>query len=364
VSLLLRLLVLLTSAVSLHGAAASDGITYAGRSPCVDCAGQEVVITLFAGGSFRMRTRALDVPPGGQDALYDTGRWGRDDRGRLVLRGGREAPMLFAPSAGGGLRPLDGLGWPIDAQHSPTLQRQAELQPLGGPMRMRGMYRFLADAALLTECRTGRRWPVLIEGGHQALESAYLAHRSQGGGEWVLAAIAGSFVQREPQPGRRLQEFIRVESFERLWPGETCAVDAPAKAALLNTLWRLVEIDGQPVTVAPGQREPRLQLSTEGNPCAARRGVERCPAASCRAAMASCSRTWPSVDRLAPGRPPNRKPALSRHCGPRPRAASSAPLCNCATARLRYGCASRRSTCVESLLAAAAALYRGGRLRR
>jgi len=182
-----------------------------------------------------------------------------------VLRGGREAPMLFAPSAGGGLRPLDGLGWPIDAQHSPTLQRQAELQPLGGPMRLRGMYRFLADAALLTECRTGRRWPVLIEGGHQALESAYLAHRSQGGGEWVLAAIAGSFVQREPQPGRRLQEFIRVESFERLWPGETCAVDAPAKAALLNTLWRLVEIDGQPVTVAPGQREPRLQLSTEGN---------------------------------------------------------------------------------------------------
>jgi copper homeostasis protein (lipoprotein) len=265
VTRLLRLLVLLSSAVSLHGVAATGEITYAGTSPCIDGAAQEVVVTLFADGSFRMRTRVLDAPLGSAEPLYDIGRWERDDRARLVLRGGREAPVLFAPSVDGWLRPLDHLGRPIDAQRRPTLQRQAELQRLGGPMRLRGMYQFLADAALLTECRTGRRWPVLIDGGHLALERAYLAHRAQGGGERVLAAFTGGFVPSEPQPGLLPREFIRVESFERLWPGESCAADAPATAALLNTLWRLVEIDGQPVTVAPGRRGPWLQLSNEGN---------------------------------------------------------------------------------------------------
>ena len=265
VTYLLRLLVLLSSAVSLHGVAASGDITYAGTSPCTDCVAQEMVITLFAEGSFRMRARALPAPQGGEATLYDTGRWGRDDAGRLVLRGGREAPMLFAPTRGGGLRPLDNLGRAIDERRQPTLQRQAEVQWLGGPIRLRGLFKTLDDTSLLTECRTGRRWPVLVEGQHLALQRAYLVHRAQGGGESVLAAFSGSFVQREPRPGLPPQEFIRVESFERLWSGETCAADAPATAALLNTLWRLVEVDGQPVTVAPGHREPRLQLSTKGN---------------------------------------------------------------------------------------------------
>ena len=272
---LLRLLVLLLSAVSLHGAAASRDATYAGTSACTDCAGQEMVITLFADGSFRMRTRALPAPQDGEATLYDTGHWGRDDAGRLVLNGGREAPMLFAPTRGGGLRPLDNLGRPMDERRQPALQRQAEVQWLEGPMRLRGLFKTQDDTSLLTECRTGRRWPVLVEGQHLALQRAYLAHRAQGGGEWVLAAFNGSFVQREPGPGLPPNEFIRVESFERLWPGETCAADAPATAALLNTLWRLVEIDGQAVTVSPGQREPRLQLSTEGNRV---RGQTRCQA--------------------------------------------------------------------------------------
>ena len=85
------------------------------------------------------------------------------------------------------------------------------------------------------------------------------------GGRWVLATLQGRFVMHEPEPGLPPREAIVVERFDPLWPGETCAADAPATAALLNTRWRLVEIDGQPVKLTAGQREPFLQLSGEGN---------------------------------------------------------------------------------------------------
>ncbi len=255
-------------ALSLHAAAATPAradVSYAGVLPCADCAGKDVALTLFADGSFRMRSRDLGVPPHRPDALYEIGRWVRDDAGRLVLRRGRDAPMQFAPARGGALRLLDTQGRPIVSALNPVLQRTDGVQLLGGPMRLRGMYKPQPDAGLLTECRTGRRWPVLIEDPRLPPEPAHLAQRAQGGGEWVLVSLSGEFVLREPEPGLPPREFVRVEAFERLWPRETCAEDAPGTATLLNTLWRLVEIDGQSVRLTPGQAEPRLQLSIEGD---------------------------------------------------------------------------------------------------
>jgi len=124
----------------------------------------------------------------------------------------------------------------------------------------------------LNECLTGRRWPVLIEGQHLALERAYLAQRARGGSQWVLTSLTARSVMREPEPGRPPREMRVVESFDRLWPRETCAADTQGTASLLNTHWRLVEIDGQPVSVGAGQREPCLQLSTEGHCVSGRAG--------------------------------------------------------------------------------------------
>jgi copper homeostasis protein (lipoprotein) len=145
------------------------------------------------------------------------------------------------------------------------LQRQDEVVRVSGPMGLLGMYHYLADTASLDECLTGRRWPMLIEGEHLALERAYLAHRAQGGGAWVLATLTARFVEREPEPGVPPREMLLVEGFGRLWPRETCATDAPATASLLNTRWRVVDIDGLPVTVVEGRREPWLQLFGVGN---------------------------------------------------------------------------------------------------
>ncbi|MGL6111647.1 MAG: hypothetical protein ACRC2B_16270, partial [Rubrivivax sp.] len=205
-------------------------------------AGMQTVLTLSADHSWRLRTGGVESP------AYDIGGWGREADGTLLLRGGREAPLRLSAATDGVLRVIDPQCRPIE-----ELQRQATLDRVDGPMRLRGLYFYLAGAASFQECLSGRRWPVRIEGAHLALERTYLAQGE--GGRWVLATLDGRFVMHEPEPGQPPREAIVVERFDRLWPGETCAADAPGTAALLNTLWRLVEIDGQPVTLAHGQRE-------------------------------------------------------------------------------------------------------------
>jgi len=153
-----------------------------------------------------------------QDAAQDAATYA----GTIELRGGGDAPVRFSMQSSGALRLLDTQGLPIESSLNHELARQADIDRLSGPIRLRGMYRYLADAASLTECITGKRWPVLIEGAHLALERAYLAQRIQPG-SLLLVALTASFVWREPEPGLRPREMLRVEEFEGLWPGETCA---------------------------------------------------------------------------------------------------------------------------------------------
>jgi copper homeostasis protein (lipoprotein) len=250
----------------LHAAAcAQAGVSWAGVLPCADCDGRQIVLTLFNDQSFRMRTNYLGNMPGREAVFHDLGRWGREADGTLLLRSGAEVRFRFSPAPGGGLRQLDSQGRRIESGFNPALQRLDEVDRIAGPMRVRGMLRYFADAATLDECRSGRRWPVMIEADFLALERAYLAQRALGGGEWLLATLQARFEPREPEPGLPPREVLVVERFERLWPRETCAEDAPATAALLNTRWRLVEIDGRAVQLEERQREPFLQLSLHGN---------------------------------------------------------------------------------------------------
>lgn len=240
-------------------------VSYSGTLPCADCAGQQIDLTLFGDHSFRMRTRYLGVADDQQRYIFDLGRWERSDAGVLKLHGAREAPMQF--SAGGGdtrLTLLDLQGLPMRSALNYTLQRRDAIVPIDGPMPMLGMYRYLADAASFDECRTGKRWPVQLAAGHPALERAYLASRQQPG-QPVLASIEGRFETSAAEPGAATHEFIVVHRFDRLWPGETCVPQAAGKAELLNTRWRLVEVDGQPLVPMRGPRAPNILLSGDGN---------------------------------------------------------------------------------------------------
>lgn len=240
--------------------AAVEDSTYAGTWPCSSCAQRQVTLTLFADHHFRLRLRDLDAQGALLAEQIDLGRWLYDGAGRRLLRGGREAPLRLELEADGRLRGVDPMGRPLPG---PGLAPQPALDRIDGPLRLRGLYVYFADAASFQECLSGKRWPVAIEGAHRALEQAYLAQGE--GGRWVLATLEGRFALREAEPGLPPRETLVVERFDRLWPGETCAADMPATAPLLNTRWLLVAVDEQAWVAATGQAEPWLQFALQGN---------------------------------------------------------------------------------------------------
>jgi len=127
---------------------------------------------------------------------------------------------------------------------------------------MRGMYSYMADAALFKECLTGRKMPVAMEGDNAALERAYLKAQRQPGEE-LLIEVEGHIVERPAMEGNETVESLVVERFIGIWPRETCGAQL-ATAPLRSTYWRVTRLGGNPVTVSEGQREPHLLLRMDG----------------------------------------------------------------------------------------------------
>ena len=244
-----------------------EPVTYAGEIPCADCPGQQLTLTLFTDSTFRQRHTYTDARDGKEQTFHDLGRWARaQDHGanRLRLAGAAEAPRQFLIRGDESLRLLDNEGREIRSQLNYDLKRLPQVDPMAGPMRLRGMYVYMADAAVFSECLTGKRFPVRLERNHSALERAYLAAR-RAPGEPLLVTFDGRFVEAAAEPGAPLREQVVVERFDRIGPGATCGPRSPAQAALLETYWRPVEIESKPVVIRPGTREPHFVLTAAGN---------------------------------------------------------------------------------------------------
>jgi len=194
----------------------------------------------------------------GRGAFDEIGRWHADPaRELLVLDGGREGRLLLRPTGNGDLRVLTPEGREIDSALPDTLAA-GPLAPTEVSLPMGGMFLYMADAALFTECRSGRRYPVAMEGAYIDAERAYLGRPDPEPGAPVFALLEGTIAVRPPMEGPDRPHLI-VDRFDRLVPGETCA-SARAPADLTNTYWRIGALMGTRVAVAEGAREPFLLL--------------------------------------------------------------------------------------------------------
>ena len=140
--------------------------TFAGVMPCADCAGIAQTLTLRADGLYRLRRTYLGKSDG---SFNELGRWSSDASGkRLMLRSGSEI-LLFAVRDDETLRLLDHLGQPIKSAANLDLRRTPQVDPVSEPLRWRGEFVYLADAATFTDCASGVHWPV-------AMTADYLGH--------------------------------------------------------------------------------------------------------------------------------------------------------------------------------------------
>jgi heat shock protein HslJ len=126
------------------------------------------------------------------------------------------------------------------------------------PRVMRGMYRYMADAALFMDCESGRSLPVAMEGDNRALERAYLQMEHEPG-EALLVTLAGRIVPRMPMEGPGPVATLLPERFLGIRPRASC--DSPvASADLLGTYWKLTHLEQVEVVYFTDQREPHIVL--------------------------------------------------------------------------------------------------------
>jgi uncharacterized lipoprotein YbaY/uncharacterized lipoprotein NlpE involved in copper resistance len=209
--------------------------SFIGELPCADCPGIRYHVNLFPDRVFFLRTTYIGR---GDDANFDDiGSWVvSSDRAMLLLKGGREAPEIFAIKDHDTLRKLDIEGHEITSPLNYDLRRTKTLEPLEPRLAMRGMYRYFADAGLFTECLTRRRWPVAQEKDNAALESAYVKARLTPGEE-LLVNLEGQIATRPKMEGKGTQSTLVVERFIAVSPGEMCGARF-SSAPLENTYWR------------------------------------------------------------------------------------------------------------------------------
>jgi copper homeostasis protein (lipoprotein) len=236
--------------------------SFVGELPCADCPGIRYTLDIFPDKSFYLRLTYLDRPAA--KPFDDIGRWTlSDDGSTLMLEGTNESVERFAVKSTDILRKLDAHGREIDSQRNYDLRRTSAFERIEPRLAMKGMFRYIADAATFIECRSGQRWAVAMEGEYTALETAYLKARRQPADE-LLVSIEGQVALRPNVESRQPIPTLVVERYIGIWPGETCGSPF-ATAPLKETYWKLTRLEDKPVILAEKQREPSLVLRSEQN---------------------------------------------------------------------------------------------------
>jgi copper homeostasis protein (lipoprotein) len=224
--------------------------SFVGVLPCADCPGVFYQLNLSADGVFFFRMAYRDM----EESIDDVGRWVLSCDGRVVvMKGARETLLMFAIADGDTLRPLNMDGDGISSTLDYELRRLGGLDLFEPRLNVSGMYRYVADAGIFTECATGRRLVVADKHENDALESAYEAVRQQPGEE-VKVLVNARLVVHPGFDNGLVQLALVVERFMHVFPGERCGVPFSA-LPLENTYRRATQLEGQPVpAVDPGSQ--------------------------------------------------------------------------------------------------------------
>jgi copper homeostasis protein (lipoprotein) len=141
---------------------------------------------------------------------------------------------------------------------SGTACAQAPRAPAPVPHAIGGEMVYMADSLRITECLTGRNYPVAQEGESREMERAYIGNVKSPGAP-LYVTFAGTIEERQKIDAPGTQANVVVQRFINAWPQQSCE-RARADSALVNTYWKLVRMAGQPIKAVDGHREAGLTL--------------------------------------------------------------------------------------------------------
>jgi heat shock protein HslJ len=121
-------------------------------------------------------------------------------------------------------------------------------QPVVHGQELKGSFRYMADAALFEDCRSGKSFPVAMEGAYIELERAYL-DSSVEPPDPLLVTIRGRMLERPGMEEGTREVHVIVDEFLGVSEDSDCTPNR--EASLENTRWKLVEL-GEGRRLAPG----------------------------------------------------------------------------------------------------------------
>jgi copper homeostasis protein (lipoprotein) len=197
---------------------------YRGDLPCADCAGIRYQLDVRADRVFFLRTTYLGKGSGEGETFDDIGTWNMTPDAQNVVLHGSGEPVMFSIENSETLRKLGSGGKPIESALNYELKRNASYRPLEPRGPMRGMYSYMADAAVFRECRTQIKMPVAPSTETGALEKAYLAVRKLPGEE-LLVSLNGQIAMQAGPDGGAERPTLVVEHLTKVWSGASCATN-------------------------------------------------------------------------------------------------------------------------------------------
>lgn len=188
-------------------------------------------------------------------------------RGRITLNG----QLLFTSDT---VYPVFGAG-NVRRVDNMLLRRVGGVGAAGEARRLRGLYRYMADAASFFDCASGDQFPVIDDGANVALQRAYIAARPTPGAP-LLATVDARIVMRAAEDGGTPRPMLLVERFIAIAAQAQCEAPPSSSAASLeNTYWKLTTLRDKLVVVADRQREPHLILQPAQHRVAGSGGCNR-----------------------------------------------------------------------------------------
>lgn len=229
--------------------------TFRGELPCADCEAIRHHLDLWPDGVFHLRREWV-----GRSVVRDElGRW-RIDPARivLVLESGGQPLLQFEIKGQDVLRLLDQAGRPIASRLPYELISDGAMTPTDLALPLAGEMTYMADAVRVTECLTGRSYPVAEEGDLVKMQKGYREAASKPGAK-LYVTFDALITDRPKMDGAGTQRTVVVRRFINAWPAEACE-RAMADSSLTNTYWRIVKIGEEQVHAVEGRREPHLML--------------------------------------------------------------------------------------------------------
>ena len=182
---------------------------YSGMIQCADCPGINMVLELNADSTYMLEETYLNADKTPKNKLYSLGKWIAVNDGIITLKSGKEENWLFGAVSSDKLVLLDKQSKEIKQDTNFFIKRTDKGISQTTGFEMTGLYSYIANAGLFTECNTGITYPVAGEEDNSNLETEYLKIKKDSL-EKIFVKVNGHFKIIPKAIGRGNEKFMVV----------------------------------------------------------------------------------------------------------------------------------------------------------